>query len=117
MSNHEEKIEVFETRVKQTLNQSVDMLDPAIVAKLRIARERALQQSHGASRVNMFAWSIAGATTIVLLVILAISNLSTPGNDFMLQLSGDEQLLSAGEELEFYDELEFYSWLEETQQG
>ena len=52
------------------------------------------------------------------MVAVALPWLSITEPDPLLQLfEEDAQILSAGEELELYDELEFYSWLEDTQQG
>ena len=58
----------------------------------------------------------AGALASVVATVLALAlTVSEPENGLARQVE-DLDLLSAGEELELYENLEFYQWLDEREQ-
>ena len=114
------------------LDAQVDDLDFNISSKLSAARHRALAQEHGgqvhtASPASWLNWSTAMGTTAVLAITFFIALPFFPAGQPQTsttdevaiadQLSGqvlmeDLNLLSASEDIEFYQAVEFLEWME-----
>ncbi len=115
-------------RIRRRLDESVAELDEATLSRLAQARQRALSAEPGHSRrarrwIRSLAvrpasdWLVpAGALASVVATVLALAlTVSEPENGLARQVE-DLDLLSAGEELELYENLEFYQWLDEREQ-
>ncbi len=104
----------FETRVAATLEESVRHLDTGVADRLRDARRRALRQGRSA-RWSPRPGLVAGAVAMLLVAVIVWRLPASIDERTVLQ---DLDVLSASEEIDFYDELEFYAWLEyEHEQG
>lgn len=107
MSGEQEKETRFVTAVKRELDRSTETLDGLTLARLRGARQRALDAQPPPRR-----WLLAGGLATAALsaalvaVLLFMPALAPP-------LPDPEQfdLLSENDGLDLYDDLEFYRWL------
>lgn len=111
---------------RQLLDDSLDELDDSILLRLRQSRQMALkaamQTSEKSSSLPVFEFPnwlapvSAGATfaTVALTFILFGTQ---PLPQQAPNILEDIELLSQGEELEFYQNLDFYIWLEDETTG
>lgn len=100
----------FIAAAKAALDRSTQQLDELTIARLRAARQRAVE-----ARPRRLAWLAAGglataALTATLVAVLLFAPAAAP------PVSGLEQfdLLSENDSLELYRDLEFYRWLAEN---
>ncbi len=105
----------FEEQIRQQLERSCEVLDPATQARLRAARREAL--SAAAPRVR---WIPAAALASLSLLAVAIGLWQSQGEEMGVPMASatsleDLELLAAQESFEFLEELEFYLWLESQQ--
>jgi hypothetical protein len=117
MTDSKDQSEQFVTQVRQTLDQSVETLDPVVCARLRAARQRALAQPQRAGKLTYTGWAFAGAAAVALVIAMVVPRFDNSDAGANVYFVEDVQLLSGGDDLELYDDLEFYRWLENTQQG
>ena len=107
-----EQRDTFETRIKETFDESVDTLDGATLSKLNQGRHAALAQLHQPAR----QWSRwMPATGAVAAILVAVVVLQTPGTiDDVAAVSTvtDMEILLGEESIEMLEELEFYSWID-----
>jgi len=104
--------DAFINQASKLLDQSEQQLDSNVLRQLRIARHAALEKPPQYNN-----WAITGglASTAAMLV-LTVSLWNTPmSQQDVSPLLEDIELLSAADDLEFYEELEFYLWLDEKQ--
>ena len=109
MNEHEQKDVQMLEKIKAALDESSEQLDQDTVRALRQARQNALEQLNK-SRWNwqpMTGLAVAASVTIF---AVGVVMLQTNQND-MMPNHEDMPLLSAGDDLEFYENLEFYQWL------
>ncbi len=118
--NKDEKLLTFS---RQLLDESLDDLDEAILSRLRQNRQQAVKHAtQTAEPLNQTsflfpAWLApisTGATFATVALVITLFGTQplfqyVQDNDFM----EDVQLLSAKEDLEFYQNIEFYLWLED----
>jgi len=94
------------------LDQGEQQLDSTILRQLRLSRDAALnaQNQHN-------TWAVsAGLVSTAAVVVLTLSLWNMPiFQNHASSLLDDIELLSAADDLEFYQELEFYLWLDEKQ--
>ncbi len=121
---HEQGEQDFLDRVKKRLDDSTDQIDELTLARLGAARRRAVEagsERHSmwslgdvlvAGRSGRLAWLAGG---VLLLLVLVTWRLQTPVAPLQTQLLDDMELLSATEELEFYQELDFFIWAADEQ--
>jgi len=113
----------LEKLTHQLLDESLDELDDSVLSRLRYARLEALKvadsQSSGAAfAIPRFPSWLAPVSTgtafasIALMVTLFSFQPHSPEESSTILLE-DIKLMSANEELEFYQNLEFYLWLED----
>lgn len=101
---------------KALFDTDVDSIDGATRAKLRAARERALEElaprtRFGGARLWMPA---VAAAALIALVTLPLVERNGTGADtgFETMVAADLEILLGEEELEMLAELEFYEWLD-----
>ena len=115
---------------KRSLDNSVESLDDSTLSRLQHARRQALRVAEQPSQrrqlsvvSTMMSLRLlpVGAIAIVVLSIALFSiSWQQPQQEQQLMISlEDLPLLSAQEDLEFYEDLDFYEWLanEEVDQG
>lgn len=113
--------------IRRRLNEDVDGLDSATVSRLEQARRLALAAAEGSRRPGrrkirlwngpVGDWLVpAGAFASIIATVVALSLMvATPGNGGA-GAEDDLELLTAGEDLELYENLEFYQWLQDREQ-
>ena len=113
--------------VRNRLDEQVDGLDSTTLLRLAQARRLALAAAVEArprwrrtmrlSSRPAGDWLVpAGAFASVLATAVALTLMvAEPGNGSAREMD-DVELLTAGEELELYENLEFYQWLQDREQ-
>ena len=113
--------------IRHRLDEEVDGLDSATLLRLEQARRLALAAAAGPRprRRRMIRlsnrpagdWLVpAGAFASVLATAVALTLMvAEPGSGSAREVD-DIELLTAGEELELYENLEFYQWLQDREQ-
>ena len=102
--------EDFLASVKAKLDESEQLLTADELRALRLRRADALEQLSKPKRYWQPVAALATAASVVAIVV-GLQGIQTVSVE-PIQSMEDLPLLSASEELEFYDELEFYQWLE-----
>lgn len=112
-------------RIREHLDARVDDLDAETLSRLAEARRRALAAAGKPRR----RWTIprpgdhraadwvvpAGAFASVVATVLALTIMvAEPGNGLAKEVD-DLEMLTAGEEIELYENLEFYLWLQDRE--
>ncbi len=110
MSDPKQQEQVFLQRVKSSLDESEAQLDANTLRDLRLARHKALESLHKPRRLwQPVTLAAVAATVAVLAVSLQFMHpkitTTPPGMEDMV-------LLSAGDDLDLYENLDFYQWLE-----
>lgn len=101
---------------KALFDSSVDSIDGATRARLRAARERALEELvprtlFGGARLWIPA--VAAAALVALVTLPLVQRNGTDADaGFETMAAADLEILLGEEELEMLAELEFYEWLE-----
>lgn len=114
-------------RIRRRLDEDVAGLDDATLSRLRRARQLAVSAAAegrpGRWRpARLFDrptgdWLVpAGAFASVVATAIALSLMVAEPDDGLAREVEDLDLLTAGEELELYENLEFYQWLEKREQ-
>ena len=112
MTEHD-KEQKFLNNVRNTLHKSLDAIDAETTSRIKQARYQALEQGHNKSSWLMPFSAIAVTASVV---TLSVTLWFTPFNEMNEELVlEDISLLTASEELDFYQELEFYNWLDDEQ--
>jgi hypothetical protein len=113
--------------IRRRLDEDVEGLDDATLSRLERARRLALTAAVGPRRRGWRPgrlsqrpagdWLVpAGAFASIVATAVALSLLvAEPGNGGA-HAEADLELLTAGEELELYENLEFYQWLRDREQ-
>ncbi len=111
--------------IRHRLDEEVDSLDSATLLRLAQARRLALaagprprwRRTIRLSTGPAGDWLVpAGALASILATAVALTLMvAEPGNGSARELD-DVELLTAGEELELYENLEFYLWLQDREQ-
>ncbi|NOY62300.1 MAG: DUF3619 family protein [Gammaproteobacteria bacterium] len=110
MNSNENDLRLLK-KVRSVLDERAEQLDDTTCNRLRMARQQALkQQSQRAIGWQFPAASFATAAVVVLALGLWMNQ--PEQSVFTPTVMDDMELLSATDELEFYEELEFYQWLE-----
>lgn len=105
-------------RVKQELDRSCAALDGATQSRLNAMRHAALAQGRQRRRSFPLLLPFGGLVTASVLALAIM--LQTPSQDDTLPAAApveDLDLLTASEELDFYEEYEFYEWLATSYAG
>jgi len=106
----------FLKTVRATLDHSATELDERTVTRLEVMRRKALAQCRQpAPRRLAFAGGLlATATSVILLVSVWVfhKNPEAPSPSYIEDIG----LLSAREDIDFFEELDFYQWLADEQQ-
>ncbi len=98
---------------KQTLDHSIQNLDPHTVSQLQSARQTALSHASKPRAWVQPTWALAAACLMIFTI--ALWNTDSPEMTATLPLE-DVDVLASAEGWEFYEDLEFYSWLAEDDQ-
>lgn len=105
--NLDERERKFIANAKSVLDKSVQDLDAQVRNRLRHARHRALE-----ARPSHTTWVLAGGLAAASVAALAVTLwLVEPGVVEPIPDVQDLELLTAADNLEFYEDLEFYRWL------
>ncbi len=107
--------EDFLAAVKQQLDESEQSLSTDDVRALRLARANALETLNKPKRYwqPIAALAVAASVVVIVVGLQGIQTVSVdPSSEIGAHSIEDIPLLSASDELEFYEELEFYQWLE-----
>ena len=112
MSDSKDKQQAFLDSVKQQLDQSEQSLSSDQLRSLRLVRAKAIEELGKPKRSWQPVVALATAAGIVAIVIGLYGIQPDRVTIDPTQSIEDLPLLSATEELEFYDDLEFYQWLE-----
>jgi len=108
MSEHEHTDKRLLDNIKATLDTTESQLDPETRRALQQARHTALEQLHK----PRYWQPIAGLAVAASVTLLVVGLVTIQTNDTaVLNQHDDLSLLSAGDDLEFYENLEFYQWL------
>jgi|GEM_PF-6609208 len=109
--------EAFLQRIRTSLEHSADELDSATVIRLGAVRHRALGQIRQPVRrpVIIAGGLLATAASVVLLVSVWL--FQQPPQVQPPAYIEDIGLLSAREDIEFFEELDFYQWVANEQQA
>lgn len=103
----DERDRQFKEIVKAVLDRSVEDLDQRTILRLQRARVDALTP-----RFNSIRWIYAGGlATLSVTVLAGVLWLSKPVAVIPVHEADDLEVVTANENLEFYDEIDFYRWL------
>ena len=107
----------FERSAKQAFDVSVRGVDAATRARLVQARERALEQAHGARSGSGWSWSLAPSGALAAAAVVAVLVLGHHPRSTEVgpqQFPNDLEILLGNEDLAMLDDdIDFYSWLED----
>ena len=107
---------------KSTLENSVDDLDASTLGRLATIRRQAVESvtTQQASSIRLPSWLLpVGSLATVAAAVLVAMTLWTIQPDQQsapVAVLEDINLLTAPEEIEFYQDLEFYEWLAANEQ-
>lgn len=107
--------EKFLQDAKRVLAEAENNLDAGIVARLRAARQQAIEQGPWKSLRARPRWLLplgGFATAGIALAVAGLLWFSAPNGSPLQANMGDIELLTAQENPDFFSELEFYEWLE-----
>ena len=109
----DEKDQAFLDNARQLLDHSVDTIDEETSSRLRQLRYQALDNKpKKLSWFTPYSAFAATAAVLVLTVTVWLTQTTNINDELVLE---DIPLLTAGEELDFYQDLEFYNWLDDEQ--
>lgn len=110
MSDPKQQEQAFLQRARTTLDEHEAQLDANTLRDLRLARSRALESLHKPRRI----WQPVGLAALVATVVVVVISLQVMQPTAPNPAPGieDMALLSAGDELDLYENLDFYQWLE-----
>ena len=112
-----EQEDALVAQVKDQLDQSVETLDPGVVARLRTARYEAL---HSQPHRTPWLWPASGLATACSAILVALLWWGSPPEQAppeTVQIIEDIEVLIADDPLDLYENLEFYEWLAEQEQA
>lgn len=101
---------------KQTLDQSIQNLEPDTLSRLQSARKAACSNATEPQTSHSWvqpAWIMAAACLMILTI--ALWDINSPEITAKLPFD-DVEILASTDGWEFYEDLEFYSWLAENDQ-
>ena len=107
---------------KSTLDNSVDDLDASTLEQLATIRRQAVESAtkQQASSIGLPSWllPVGGLATAAaaVLVTMTLWTIQPDIQDAPVAVLEDINLLTAPEEIEFYQDLEFYEWLAVNEQ-
>lgn len=108
-----DKDQAFLHNARHLLDESVDAIDEGTSSRLRQIRHQALNNKpETRSWFASYSAFAATAAVLVLTVTVWLTQAPTMNDELVLE---DIPLLTASEELDFYQELEFYNWLDDEQ--
>ena len=114
-------------RIRRRLDEDLAELDSATLSRLRQGRQQALA---AATQRKRLPWRVrwlerrpasdwlvpAGAFASIVVTAFALTVMVAEPQNGLAHEVEDLDLLTAGEELELYENLEFYEWLEKREQ-
>jgi len=113
----------LEKLARQELDHSIDKLDESTLARLRVARKKAVDLTtnspstsytgHLPALISRGWLPVGGIAATAAAVILTVSLSVTAPTLMDVTNLEDIAVLSATENLDLFDELEFYEWLED----
>lgn len=114
MSADSDKDQALVSAAKVALDRSVEEIDAAMLARLRMARQGALAVRPSRFPRLVLAGGFATASVVILASLLW---LFAPNGTGLHPGHEEFELLTAAESLEFYENLEFYGWLAENERA
>lgn len=110
----EQQQQAFLQRVKDILDAGESRLDSDKLRDLRLARSKALARLPARRRI----WQPVGLAALAASLALVVSlHLMQPNLAVNAPAVEDMNLLSAGDDLDLYENLDFYQWLALEQQN
>lgn len=103
----------FLNRIKKTLDDGTDRLDPGVQSRLNRIRKKAMQSKSGRWFPD---WTYQPAMqwgSVACALLLGILYFSDPGKTQLEPGLEDFDLLASADMMELYEDLEFYTWLAE----
>ena len=109
----------FEQQLKETLEESLETIDPQVQYQLQIARAKVLDQQIDAVPWyrHWYIWaSITGLASVCMLVFSLLSTV-TEIEPFANSLTSevDSNLFDGETSIELYEEYDFYVWLSQQE--
>ena len=103
--------------VKAILDQDVNQMDDQIVGQLRQIRRNAMAEKGNPAvfRWNRLRISLAGAAVGFMIVLIALTVYKGSNRPMTSSLLEDMDIITAKENLDFYEDLDFYAWLVEEE--
>lgn len=112
MNDHKSSDEFPEKIIRQLNRDSADV-DPAVAARLRESRMKALELNEKPSFLGLPRWlTVSGLATAVILVIAVSLWTKAPKPAPITMHPEDMEVLTAPDQIELYRDLDFYRWLE-----
>jgi hypothetical protein len=110
MSDPKQQEQDFLQRVKASLDEAEAQLDSGTLRDLRLVRSKALESLQKPRRLwQPVALAAVAATVAIVVVSLQVMQPKAPPTAPGME---DMALLSAGDDLDLYENLDFYQWLE-----
>lgn len=109
--------QAFVSKIKTQLDQSVDRVDPSVMARLRSARYEAL---HSQPQRAPWLWPASAFATACSAILVALFLWGSPAEQAppeTVQIVEDVEVLIAADPIDLYEDLEFYEWLAEQEQA
>jgi negative regulator of sigma E activity len=113
----------FAQRMKERLDAEIADLDAATLARLRQAREQALEIAAGKQPATWQWWPARfpaqfGLATAALFAVVIWQLQPFPSHDLpVVDMADDLEILIANDEVGFYADMEFLIWLEQQDAG
>ena len=116
MNEREELNEAQRQRARALLEQSAERLDHHTVQRLERARTAALKGHERSAPRRVAPWvGVAVAASLVAAVALDVWQSSERVPQAPEVATNDMELMTAQDDIEFYQDLEFYEWLESNE--
>ncbi len=107
-----EQREMFEKRMKDTFDESVDALDAATLSKLNRGRQEALTQLQHPQRQWSRWMPATGAVAAILVAVVVLQSPSAIDDVAGIATVTDMEILLGEDSIEMLEDLEFYSWID-----
>ena len=112
-SQNEER---FVARIRKTLDQDVERLEPGTRSRLTRMRHEAVSR-RADQQPRRRAWGLVAGLAATAAAVVLLLPLNRPMETSPLAAIDDMEILASSDPLEIYEDLEFYSWLSDLENG